>query len=246
MFFHHNSIRKYTTSLLKVFNTIEVPRYNEDGELISVLNVPIKFSTRERAIQLIEEDYQNTEMKQNILPKMALSLNGLSRAQSRDTNKYARKIFYNENEEPISLQINSVSYDFSYTLHIMARTMTDLTVIVEQIVPLFRPTYNIRMLELDYDNESTSVPINMEGISFDLDIDMDEDSDIRMVSADIDLSLRGNLHLPIKDAQVIKEIYANLIINDRIENTVENKAYDDSTTEITGTEDDTISEDVVE
>jgi hypothetical protein len=234
MYFHHNTIRKYTTSLLKVFNDIEVPRFNETGEVSKVINIPIKFSSRERAIQLIEDDYTVTNVNQNVLPKMALSLNSMSKATSRDTNKYARDTFYDVDGKPVKFQLNSVAYDFSYTLHIFARTMSDLTMIIEQILPLFRPTYNIRIKELDIKEETTSIPINLEGVSFDFDIDTDEDSDIRMVTADIDMTMRGNLYLPIKEAKIIEHVYANLIENGAMLSTIEEHAYDDDTIDVSG------------
>lgn len=240
MYFHHNSIRKYTTSLLKVFNNIEVPRYNEDGTVFKVINIPIVFSTRERAIYLIEKDYTNSGSgDQNILPKMALSLVSIERAPMRDVNKYAKKIFYDENNKPIKIQPSSVSYDMNFTLHIMARTMTDLTIIVEQILPLFRPTMNIRIKELDYFEDTTSVPINFNGISFDFPMDNGEDDDVRILTADIDMTLRGNLFLPIKDSTVITSVYTNIIGNGALAATLEQHAFDDDTIEITNLNTDT-------
>lgn len=229
MYFHHNTTKKYTTSLLSIFNDIEVPRYKEDGSVEKVINVPIIFSSRERAINLIEDDYSRTGTDLNVLPKMALSLNSINAAPDRNTNKYARKIYYDDSGKPQQFQINSVSYDFSYTIHIMARTMSDLTMIVEQILPLFRPSYNMRIQELDYDENLTSVPIDFEGISFELPTDLGEDDDIRIITADIDVKLRGNMYLPIKDVNVIEHIITNVISDGAVVSSVENKAYDDDT-----------------
>lgn len=199
MFYHHHTVRKYTISLLDVFNDIEVPRYNDEGLLIKTINVPIVFaSTRDRAVQLIEQDYTATEGQQVLLPRMALSLTSLEKATSRDTNRY-NKVNLNKVEDgSVSYQYNSVAYDFSFTLSIMTRTMTDLMVIVEQILPMFRPTMNMRFRELEFANEDTSVPVNLGAVSFDFPESMDEDDNIKILSATIDLSIRGALHLPIK------------------------------------------------
>lgn len=229
MFFHHHTTRKYTVSLLKLFNDIEVPRYDEEtGALLSVVNVPINFSTKERAVQLITEEYTTNSNNNNILPVMSLTLNSIDKAYNRDTNKYSKKVFYDEKNKPVNYQINSASYNFSYTISIMARTMTDLTTIVEQILPMFRPTYNIRIQELDYLEETTSIPLDFEGISFDFPDEQGIEDDIRIVSAEISLTLRGNLYLPIKDARVIKEVYANIISNSKIESTIEEKAAENA------------------
>jgi hypothetical protein len=114
----------------------------------------------------------------------------------------------------------------------MARTMSDITMIVEQILPLFRPTMNIRIKELDYFEETTSVPIELGGITYEYPIDTGTDDDVRIITADIDLVLRGNLYLPIKDANVIEHVYANIVTNKQVVTTIEEHAFDDDTVEI--------------
>jgi len=211
MFFHHHTIRKYTTALLDVFNDLEVPRYNEDGTLIKAINVPIFFSSRERAIQLTEQQYAENNGMQNILPKMALSLDSMNKANSRDTNKNKKINLRANDNNTVSFQLNSVSYDFSFTLHIMTRTMTDLTTIVEQILPQFRPTMNIRVREFDFSDTLETLPISMDGVSFDFPDEMGEDDGIRILTAEINITLRGNIHLPVKDnVNTISTVIATL------------------------------------
>ena len=212
MFFHHHTIRKYTTALLDVFSDLEVPRYDQEGNLIKAINVPIVFSSRERAVQLIEKAYTDNNGEQNILPRLALSMDSMEKATDRDTNRSKKINIQGDPDDTgkLTYQYNSVAYDFNYTLHIMARTMTDLTVIIEQILPQFRPTMNIRIQELDFLDKMISIPISNEGVSFDFPIDEDEDADIRILTADISLRMRGDIHLPVKDGSVIKYIEATL------------------------------------
>lgn len=236
MYYHFNSIRKYTVALLDTFGDIEIPRYNEDGELIKIINVPITFSSRERAVQLVEQDYATNNGNVNILPRLALSLDSMNKATNRDTNKSKKINITTKDNNTYSLSYNSVSYDFMFTLHILARTMSDLTMIVEQILPQFRPTLNIRLQELDFINDDASIPINFDGISFDFPIDTDIDSDIRTLTADLSLTMRGNLYLPLKDAKIVKEVYATIEEPNGAISATAYKAFDDSSVLYTKTE----------
>lgn len=229
MYYHFNSIRKYTVALLETFGDVEIPRYDEEGQLIKVINVPIVFSTRERAVQLIEQDYATNNGTANILPRLALSLDSMNKATNRDTNKTKKINVITKDDKNYTFHYNSVSYDLSFTLHILARTMSDLTLILEQILPQFRPTLNIRLQELDFIEEDTTIPINFDGVSFDFPVDTDIDSDIRTLTADLSLTMRGNLYLPIKDAKIIKEVYATLQDANGDLSTTAYKAYDDDT-----------------
>lgn len=236
MYYHFNSIRKYTVSLLDTFGDIEIPRYDEDGQVIKVITVPIVFSSRERAVQLVEQDYATNNGSANILPRLALSLDAMNKATNRDTNKSRKINVTTKDDSNYTFHYNSVAYDLSFTLHILARTMSDLTIILEQILPQFRPTLNIRMQELDFVENDETIPISFDGVSFDFPIDTDIDSDIRTITADIALTMRGNLYLPIKDAKIVKEVYANLQDPSGGISTTAYKAFDDETVLYTKTD----------
>jgi hypothetical protein len=70
------------------------------------------------------------------------------------------------------------------------------------------------------------------GITYEYPIDTGTDDDVRIITADIDLVLRGNLYLPIKDANVIEHVYANIVTNKQVVTTIEEHAFDDDTVEI--------------
>lgn len=222
--------------MLDIFSDIEIPRYGENGEILKTITVPIVFSSRERAVQLVEQDYATNNGSANILPKLALSLDNMSKATSRDTNKTKKLNITTKDNTNYTYQYNSVAYDFAFTLHILARTMSDLTVIVEQILPQFRPTLNIRFKELEFSEEEATIPINFDGIQFDFPIDSDIDSDIRFITADLSLTMRGNLYLPIKDAKIVKEVYATIEDPSGGSTTSAYKAFDDSSVVYTKTD----------
>jgi len=213
-YFHHQSIKNYTIALLDLFNDIHVPRYKKNGDLLHDVIVPIKFGNRDKAYMLSEHDIENLHTGNvNVLPRMVLQFDGMTKAPERDTNKLSKinkkKVGSNPAQLLFNYHYNAVAYDFNYTVFIACRSFTDATIIVEQIAPMFRPDITLKIQELDIQEKPTSVPVQIEDFSFTLPEDMGEE-DIRIIEVEFPLSVKGNLYLPITDAEVIKEIEINM------------------------------------
>lgn len=215
-YFYHNSIRNYTIAILDLFNDIQVPRYDEDGNRINDITVPIKMGNKDKAFILSDEDIENL-ISGNVfvLPRMALEFESMTKALERDTNKLHKINKKYLNELSYQYHYNAVAYDFNFIIHIATRTFSDATIIVEQIAPLFRPDITIKIQELDIQDEPTSVPVTIGDFSFTLPSDLGED-DIRLIEVSVPITVKGNLYLPIKDASIIK----NLEINTKIVETI--------------------------
>jgi len=212
-YFFHNSVKNYTIALLELFNDIHVPRYKQNGDALSDIVLPIKFGNRDKAYMLSEYDIDNLHNGNvNILPRMVLQFDGMAKAPDRDTNKLSKINKRKVNSDPDSLlynyHYNAVAYDFNYTVFIACRTFTDATIVVEQIAPMFRPDVTLKIQELDIQEKPTSVPVQIDDFTFTLPEDL-SDEDIRIIEVEFPVSVKGNLYLPIKDAEVIKKITIN-------------------------------------
>lgn len=204
-FYSHNTIRKYTLGLLDTFNDIKVER-TMSNDTKSYIKVPITYGSRDKAFTLnnieLEQWYDNNY---NILPRMALSLITLNKDPRRDTNKL-HKINQTINDKVITFQYNAVSYIFSYELAIATRSMTELTMILEQILPAFNPTYNLLIKEMDVVVEPTIVPVSLTSVDIDTPTNIGQDDDIRICGAIIMLDVRGNVYKPFTDASMIEHV----------------------------------------
>jgi hypothetical protein len=165
---------------------------------------------------LSEHDLENLHTGNvNTLPRMVLAFDSMSKAQDRDTNKNAKINKRKIGDDPTKLMYeyhyNAVAYDFNFTIFIATRTFTDATIIIEQIAPMFRPDITLKIQELDIQDKPTSVPVSLGDFNIELPEDMGED-EIRIIQVDFPITLKGNLYLPIKDAEIIKEIEVNMSI----------------------------------
>ena len=208
MFFHNETLRKYTLALLSTFNNIEVQYKKSDGSLFSSF-VPIKFSSREKATIL--GDHETSQLisgNYNVLPRASLVFESLMRDSIRGQMKQL-KIQKKFNEETISFSYNAIPYDYNYSIVIQARGMNEASMIVEGIISQFNPTYTIRMNEFALLDEPSSIILNLLDVSF----EQEEYSELstNLVTITISLVLKGHVFTPIKEQGLIEKlnIYTN-------------------------------------
>ena len=204
-YFHHQTIRRYTSALLDLFNDIHIVTYDETDPSVVTRDtiVPIKFASTQKAFQLEESEYQRLQSSDyNVLPRFSLAINSLSKTPEKQTNKQNKvevENFVDANNKSMKWTYNSVVYDLGFDLNIIARTFTDLTIIIEQILPMFNPTYPLKIKDLTFHDKYRTVPIKLEGVEMDLDVDLAIDDNIRFVNATLSFSISTNIYPPIKE-----------------------------------------------
>ena len=108
--------------------------------------------------------------------------------------------------------MNSVSYDVSFELSFMFRTMTEATMIAEQILARFNPSIILRYKELDIDIEDTAVPVELDTI----EISTTEIGELtqRLVTTTFYIRAKANIYHPITNAQLIEKVLGTVQVND--------------------------------
>jgi hypothetical protein len=214
-FFSHKSIRKYTLALLDTFNDIYVERI-ERNDNKTYYKVPITFGSKDKAFVLNQKELdQWLQGNFNILPRMSLSLLTMTRDYKRDTNRL-HEINKTKDGETFTFQYNAVAYTFTFELAVACRSMSELTMVLEQILPSFNPSVRLVVKEMELHEEPTSIPVNLISVDLDLPNNISSDDDIRIVGATLILELKGNIYQPFKDASLIEmvRLYFNPYIED--------------------------------
>lgn len=207
-YYFHRSIAKYTGALLDLFNDIQVQRTLTD-DTVSYSKVPIQFASKDKAFVMSNKDRdQYTTGNYNFLPRMSLSLNSIRKNPSRDTHRL-HSITYMSTNGLEQYHTNAVAYDILFTVSIATRTMTDTSMILEQILPYFNPTYNIAINEIPIQQEPTIVPLHLDDVGLNIPEQLDQESDIRIIETTLSLTLNGQMYPPIKDTKLIEHIKLN-------------------------------------
>lgn len=204
-----STIKKYTKALLDSFNDILVARSNSKYH-----KVPITFAAKDPSYVLSEAETESLLTGNlNIFPRMSLALETL---EPLNTNRGLNRIDYTKTGK--SFIYNSFGIELNYVVIVEARSMTELTEILEQILPFFTPTLNLRIDELDGLQEPTSIKVELTTV--DIDLPIPENNDIRVCMGTIRLKLHGNLYPRISEPSLIEHIKINMGMNNMVVSTM--------------------------
>lgn len=201
MSFHFNIIKTYTGALLELFGSVKL--INDDV-------VPIKYSSMEKAslFKAIPPEIIHSG-NLNILPRMCLIFSGMSAAWDRSTNKHNLVAKNKLNEKTTQIQYNSVPYDFTFQVIAQARGMEEACIITEQIASFFNPSYPLKIREIPFQINETTIPLELQGISF--ETEEYDDFSTNIVTVTFDLTLKGNIYPAILDTANVEQI--NIFLN---------------------------------
>lgn len=228
MFFHHQTLKKYTACILNLFNEIEVQYLDSKKNLKSTI-VPIQFTSREKSNVLKQYTAQQLYTgNTNILPRLGLYFESLEPAYNRATSKFVKINKSLPDGEKLNYQYNRIPYNFNYRLVAQCRGMNEASMILEQIVSYFNPSYAFKVQEIAY-NEPETILLVLN--STDIEQTEYEDYSKDIVTITFNLTLKGNIYPSIKEQKVIKQVdmFFNQLHNDtdyHRQSLIESKVFD--------------------
>lgn len=128
--------QKYMIACASLFHSIYVPRYNNNGDLIKYIVVPIVFAQNDKLYDiansntLINQINNNTIETNYPVPSMAFEINGVV---VDDDRKISELNVLGEDDQvysPLPIKLN-------ITLSIETKKLADMLKIFEQILPMF-------------------------------------------------------------------------------------------------------------
>lgn len=205
MYFHFETLKTYTGSLLSLFGNLETQVKHSNGKT-HISRVPIQYSNREKSDIINQLEYnQIFSGNSQILPRAILLFTGMSAARDREKNKFSKIAQINLNGQKRQYQFNSVPYNFEFQVLVQTRGMSEACQIIEQVCSYFNPSYNMKIRELPFKEiEPTSIKLELTNTAIEQQ-DIDEYS-INVVTISFDLTLSGNLYPAVKDQELVKHL----------------------------------------
>jgi hypothetical protein len=238
--FYHGTIRKCIASFGRIFNDINIERFDKDNQKIQALKVPLAYAAKEKWLQRLEQDTDiDGQTVGFTLPRVSFEMTALNYDGSRKVQSLNR-IFKTVTGDQASLSsvYAPVPYNIEISLYAIAKTQEDALRIVEQILPFFTPQYNIPMRVLpDYNNLIIDTPVILNSISMQDDYEGDMQTR-RQIIYTMTFTMKTYLFGPVGTAGVITNVKANLKNQDFPE-AAGFSSYEADATLVTSTEDPT-------
>jgi hypothetical protein len=210
--FYHDTIKKIVAAFGTMFNSILIYRYDSNGVETERMKVPLTYAQKEKFMTALLYDTGEDKIPQVVLPRMSfewVSINYDAARKLPSLNKLYTQHPTDRNK--LYQNFSPIPYNFGFDLNIYARTIEDLTQIIEQIIPTFTPDYTVTISLVD-DNGQTirrDVPILLNGVTPSIEYEGDGTTP-RYVTCNMNFILQGYLFGSSQASAIIRKAITNI------------------------------------
>jgi len=206
--FDNQMLTKYSVAFGTLFKDMTLVRKKADNTEFERYVIPLSYSIKEKFIQRIKSDPTLTRKENVTLPRMAFELTGIQYDPTRNLNNKKLMAAFNANNPNNKFAYYSPApYNIMFNLYICTKTTTEALQIIEQILPAFRPDYNIAIKPHDdtMTSNTLDVPISLLNETYQDNYDGDIEEE-RQIIWTLTFLVKGYIFGPIKTNPIIKQV----------------------------------------
>lgn len=201
------AIRKTTVAFASLFKDIPFIKYDENGNEVEKLKVPIIYGNKEKYVKRQDIAHEKVQIT---LPRIEYGLIDMTYDPSRRTNQ-ANKISGCSSNGTV--YVNSpLPYNFNFEIVLYTRNVEDANQIMEYILPFFYPDYNMKLNFVPEAGIIKNVPITFTGESEEEDASGSFDDPIRSVFRTLNFVARSYIFQPPKYTKPILQAETNVYV----------------------------------
>lgn len=207
--FYHETIRRCVIAFGSVFNDIDIRRKDANGNAIQSLKVPLSYGPKQKFIARLYENPSLTNLQQLTLPRMGFEISGFTYDSQRKVNKLNVRKSNGSTSNQLKRQYQSVPYNLSFNLYIMAKNQEDALQVVEQVIPFFTPAYTLTINAVPEMNIKDDFPLILESLTYEDDYEGDF-ATRRSIIYTMTFTAKMNFYGPISEQGIIKTVQADV------------------------------------
>jgi hypothetical protein len=183
-----------------LFNDIDIHHKKPDGSINSIIRVPIAYGPTEKFIARLEQKPDLRKRVAITLPRLAFEMVSIKYDNSRKVSTMQTfKALSKEDNKIVKKVFMPVPYNLGIRLSVLTQYNDDALQIIEQILPLFQPSFNLTVDLVSSIGEKRDVPMVLDNISFKDNYDSGFDEK-RTIIYDLDFTAKTYLFGPIPDS----------------------------------------------
>lgn len=165
-YFYHKSIQKTVTAFGTLFNNIQIRHFNDAGDPISVLKVPLAYGPTQKFLARINQQPAGDRKVAITLPRMSFEMTSIDYDSQRKSSVIQTFSSPRTNSGDPTKVYTPTPYNIGFELNIMAKIQDDVLQIIEQILPFFQPSFNVTVKLVPEINESRDIPVILNRVGF--------------------------------------------------------------------------------
>lgn len=162
--FYHETTRRYVATFGTLFNDINISRADNTGTTVQTMRVPISYAPVQKLLARLQQDPGLTAPAMT-LPRMSFEMISISYDGERKVNSLIRQSRTQATAHDFDSVFTPAPYNIEFQLNIMAKYAEDGTKIIEQILPYFKPDFNLKIKLIDDLDMYLDVPVILNSVS---------------------------------------------------------------------------------
>ena len=196
---YHEIFRKTIVAFGTLFNNIELRRQDE------VMKVPLAYGPKDKFLARLDQVPDPTNKRVSItLPRIGFEITGITYDSSRKVAP-TQKIKIASTASKNKNTFMPVPYNIGFELAIISKNQEDGLQIIEQILPVFQPHYNLAVKLLPEMSEIRDIPIVLNDIDYEDSYEGDF-STRRAIIYTLQFTVKTYLYGPVTDSKTIKKV----------------------------------------
>jgi hypothetical protein len=164
-FYYHEIIRRTTAAFGSMFNDIYILHKDGEGDDLSYIKVPIAYGPVQKFLARIEQKPELRNRMAITLPRMSFEIGQLSYDATRKSSTLQTFKTITPGTPDITKAYMPVPYNLPFSLTIATKYNDDMFQIIEQILPVFKPEFNLSVNLTSTLGEKRDIPIVLQGVS---------------------------------------------------------------------------------
>lgn len=207
--FYHQIMRKSIVAFGNMFSNIKIERQNKtDGEVAQTVEVPLAYAPKEKWLVRIDSDPTLSNNVYTVLPRMSFEITGMNYDPNRKVGRMNQISINDANR--MKYQFSPVPYNIEISLYVLTKTQEDAMAIVEQILPVFTPEYNLSVMLIPEMGVAQDIPVVLNNVSVQDDYDGDFQTR-RFVTYTLTFTMKVNMFGPVSGQSDIRKVTANVL-----------------------------------
>ena len=162
---YNKIIRKCVIGFGTLFNNIECRKENKDGSVYSRMKVPLAYGPRQKFLARLEQQADLNQKVAITVPRLSFEMTGISYDSSRKLAPITLNTKSGD-KDTIRKQYTPVPYNIDFELNVISKTNDESLEILEQIVPVFQPSYQMTIKLVDAMADYRDIPVILNSISY--------------------------------------------------------------------------------
>lgn len=209
--FYNSCIRNYIVAFGSLFNDILINRYDATGHISQVIKVPLTHAVKNKMMALVQAnpaagETDGTQRQVGIqLPIISFYMTDLAYNQGRKLNTLnTRWAKDDENADAGRMQYMPVPVDLHFEVNILSNLAEDGAKIVEQIVPYFKPQWDMTVHVMPELGITLDIPVIWSG-SFTQNPSFNSDfTQQQAIVWTANFTMKAQIFGPVKTKPIIK------------------------------------------